>query len=165
MKYATLGRTGITVSRLCLGCMSYGASTWRPWILDGEEAARPFFRAAVEAGINFFDTADGYSLGRSEEITGKMLKEFASREEIVLATKVFFPMGPGPNMKGLSRKHVLQACEASLKRLQLDTIDLYQIHRFDPAVPMEETLAAMDLLVSQGRCATSAPAPARPGSS
>jgi len=151
MKYATLGRTGITVSRLCLGCMSYGASTWRPWILDGEEAARPFFRAAVEAGINFFDTADGYSLGRSEEITGKMLKEFASREEIVLATKVFFPMGPGPNMKGLSRKHVLQACEASLKRLQLDTIDLYQIHRFDPAVPMEETLAAMDLLVSQGK--------------
>ncbi|HSB36252.1 MAG TPA: aldo/keto reductase [Thermoanaerobaculia bacterium] len=151
MKYTTLGRTGITVSRLCLGCMSYGSSTWRPWILDGEEAARPFFRAAVEAGINFFDTADGYSLGRSEEITGKMLKEFASREEIVLATKVFFPMGPGPNMKGLSRKHVVQACEASLKRLQLDAIDLYQIHRFDPAVPMEETLAAMDLLVSQGK--------------
>ena len=151
MKYATLGRTGITVSRLCLGCMSYGSSTWRPWILDGEEAARPFFRSAVEAGINFFDTADGYSLGRSEEITGTMLKEFTSREEIVLATKVFFPMGPGPNMKGLSRKHVVQACEASLKRLQLDTIDLYQIHRFDPAVPMEVTLAAMDLLVSQGK--------------
>ena len=151
MKYTTLGRTGVTVSRLCLGCMSYGASSWRPWILDGEEAARPFFRSAVEAGINFFDTADGYSLGRSEEITGKMLKEFASGEEIVLATKVFFPMGPGPNMKGLSRKHVVQACEASLKRLQLDTIDLYQIHRFDPAVPMEETLAAMDLLVSQGK--------------
>jgi aryl-alcohol dehydrogenase-like predicted oxidoreductase len=151
MKYTTLGRTGVTVSRLCLGCMSYGSSTWRPWILDGEESARPFFRAAVEGGITFFDTADGYSLGRSEEITGKMLKEFASREEIVLATKVFFPMGPGPNMRGLSKKHVVQACEASLKRLQLDTIDLYQIHRFDPAVPPEETLSAMDLLVAQGK--------------
>ena len=151
MKYTTLGRTGVTVSRLCFGCMSYGSSTWRPWILDGEEAARPFFRAAVEAGINFFDTADGYSLGRSEEIAGKMLKEFARREETVLATKVFFPMGPGPNMKGLSRKHVIEGCEASLKRLQLDTIDLYQIHRFDPAVPLEETLAALDLLVKQGK--------------
>jgi aryl-alcohol dehydrogenase-like predicted oxidoreductase len=151
MKYATLGRTGVTVSRLCLGCMSYGSSTWRPWILEGEEAARPFFRDAVEAGINFFDTADGYSLGRSEEITGKMLREFARREEIVLATKVFFPMGPGPNMQGLSKKHVVEACDASLKRLQVDTIDLYQIHRFDPAVPLEETLAAMDLLVSQGK--------------
>jgi len=151
MKYTTLGRTGVAVSRLCFGCMSYGSSTWRPWILDGEEAARPFFRAAVEAGINFFDTADGYSLGRSEEITGKMLREFARREEIVLATKVFFPMGPGPNMKGLSRKHVIEGCEASLNRLQLDTIDLYQIHRFDPAVPLEETLAALDLLVKQGK--------------
>jgi len=151
MKYTTLGRTGVTVSRLCFGCMSYGSSTWRPWILDGEEAARPFFRAAVEAGINFFDTADGYSLGRSEEITGKMLKEFARREEVVLATKVFFPMGPGPNMMGLSRKHVVQGCEASLKRLGLETIDLYQIHRFDPAVPLEETLAALDLLVKQGK--------------
>jgi aryl-alcohol dehydrogenase-like predicted oxidoreductase len=151
MKYTTLGRTGVTVSRLCLGCMSYGSSTWRPWILDGEEAARPFFRAAAEAGINFFDTADGYSLGRSEEITGKMLKEFARREEIVLATKVFFPMGKGPNMKGLSRKHVVEGCEASLKRLQVDTIDLYQIHRFDPETPLEETLAGMDLLVKQGK--------------
>ncbi len=151
MKYTTLGRTGVTVSRLCLGCMSYGSSTWRPWILEGEEAARPFFRDAVEAGVNFFDTADGYSLGRSEEITGKMLREFARREEIVLATKVFFPMGPGPNMKGLSKKHVAQACDASLKRLQVDTIDLYQIHRFDPAVPLEETLAAMDLLIAQGK--------------
>jgi aryl-alcohol dehydrogenase-like predicted oxidoreductase len=151
MKYTTLGRTGVTVSRLCLGCMSYGSSTWRPWILGGEEAARPFFRAAVEAGINFFDTADGYSLGSSEEITGKMLKEFARREEIVLATKVFFPMGEGPNMKGLSKKHVVQGCEASLRRLGVETIDLYQIHRFDPAVPLEETLAAMNLLVSQGK--------------
>ena len=151
MKYTTLGRTGVTVSRLCFGCMSYGSSSWRSWILDGEEAARPFFRAAVEAGINFFDTADGYSLGRSEEITGKMLKEFARREEVVLATKVFFPMGPGPNMMGLSRKHVVQGCEASLKRLGLETIDLYQIHRFDPDVPLEETLAALDHLVKQGK--------------
>ncbi len=151
MKYTTLGRTGVTVSRLCLGCMSYGSRAWRPWILEGEEAARPFFRAAVEAGINFFDTADGYSLGRSEEITGRMLKEFARREETVVATKVFFPMGEGPNMKGLSKKHVVQSCEASLARLGLSTIDLYQIHRFDPAVPLEETLAAMDLLVSQGK--------------
>ncbi len=151
MKYATLGRTGVTVSRLCLGCMSYGSSTWRPWILEGDEAARPFYRAAVEAGINFFDTADGYSLGRSEEITGRMLKEFARREEVVVATKVFFPMGEGPNMKGLSRKHVLQGCEASLRRLGTGTIDLYQIHRFDPVTPLEETLAAMDLLVRQGK--------------
>jgi aryl-alcohol dehydrogenase-like predicted oxidoreductase len=131
--------------------MSYGSSTWRPWILDGDEAARPFFRTAVEAGINFFDTADGYSLGVSEEITGRMLKEFCRREDIVLATKVFFPMGPGPNMKGLSRKHVIQACEASLSRLGVETIDLYQIHRFDPVTPLEETLAAMDLLVRQGK--------------
>jgi len=151
MKYTTLGRTGVTVSRLCLGCMSYGSSTWRPWILDGDEAARPFFRKAVEAGINFFDTADGYSLGVSEEITGRMLKEFARREEIVLATKVFFPMGTGLNMKGLSRKHVVQACEASLSRLGVGTIDLYQLHRFDPATPLEETLGAMDLLVRQGK--------------
>jgi aryl-alcohol dehydrogenase-like predicted oxidoreductase len=151
VKFTTLGRTGVTVSRLCLGCMSYGSSTWRPWILDGEEAARPFFRAAAEAGINFFDTADGYSLGRSEEITGKLLKEFTRREETVLATKVFFPMGKGPNLKGLSRKHVVEGCEASLKRLQVDTIDVYQIHRFDPETPLEETLAAMDLLVKQGK--------------
>ncbi len=151
MKYTTLGRTGVTVSRLCLGCMSYGSSSWRPWILDGEEAARPFFRAAAEAGINFFDTADGYSLGRSEEITGKMLKEFTRREEAVLATKVFFPMGKGPNTKGLSKKHVVEGCEASLRRLGVETIDLYQIHRFDPETPLEETLAAMDLLVAQGK--------------
>jgi len=151
MKYTTLGRTGVTVSRLCLGCMSYGSSTWRPWILDGDDAARPFFHAAAEAGINFFDTADGYSLGRSEEITGKMLKEFTRREETVLATKVFFPMGKGPNLKGLSRKHVVEGCEASLRRLGVETIDLYQIHRFDPETPLEETLAAMDLLVKQGK--------------
>ena len=150
MKYTKLGRTGVTVSRLCLGCMSYGDPGWRPWVLD-EEAARPFYRRAVEEGINFFDTADMYSLGRSEEVTGRALKELARREEIVLATKVHFPMGGGPNMGGLSRKHVVQACEASLKRLGVETIDLYQIHRFDPEVPVDETLAALDLLVRQGK--------------
>jgi aryl-alcohol dehydrogenase-like predicted oxidoreductase len=150
MQYATLGSTGLTVSRICLGCMSYGDPGWRPWVLD-EGAARPFFRAAVEAGINFFDTADMYSLGVSEEVTGRALREVANMDEVVLATKVNFPMGPGPNMGGLSRKHVVQACEASLRRLGVDTIDLYQIHRFDPAVPIEETLAALDQLVRQGK--------------
>ena len=150
MKYAKLGRTGVTVSRICLGCMSYGDPSWRPWILD-EEAAIPFFRRAVEAGINFFDTADLYSLGRSEEVTGRALKELTRRDEVVIATKVHFPMGDGPNMGGLSRKHVVQGCEASLKRLGIETIDLYQIHRFDPETPIEETLAALDLLVKQGK--------------
>jgi aryl-alcohol dehydrogenase-like predicted oxidoreductase len=150
MKYTTLGRTGVTVSRVCLGCMSYGTPTWRPWVLD-EAAAQPFFRRAIEAGINFFDTADMYSLGVSEEVTGRALRTFGRMEEIVLATKVNFPMSPGPNMGGLSRKHVVQACEASLRRLGVETIDLYQIHRFDPAVPLDETLAALDLLVKQGK--------------
>jgi 1-deoxyxylulose-5-phosphate synthase len=150
MKYAKLGRTGVTVSRICLGCMSYGDTSWRNWILD-EEAAHPFFRKAVEAGINFFDTADIYSFGRSEEITGRALKELARRDEVVIATKVHFPMSKGPNMAGLSKKHVVQACEASLRRLGVETIDLYQIHRFDPEVPVEETLSALDLLVKQGK--------------
>jgi 1-deoxyxylulose-5-phosphate synthase len=150
MKYTTLGRTGVTVSRLCLGCMSYGRPEWRPWVLD-EKAAQPFFRRAVEAGINFFDTADMYSLGVSEEVTGRALRTYGRMEEIVLATKVNFPISPGPNMGGLSRKHVVQACEASLKRLGVSTIDLYQIHRFDHAVPLDETLAALDLLVKQGK--------------
>ncbi len=150
MKTTTLGRTGVTVSRLCLGCMSYGSPSWRPWVLD-EEAARPFYKRALEAGINFFDTSDMYSVGRSEEITGKLLREMGRLPEIVLATKVFFPMDLGPNMGGLSRKHVVQACEASLKRLGVGTIDLYQIHRFDKSVPLEETLAAFDLLVRQGK--------------
>ena len=150
MQYAPLGRTGLSVSRVCLGCMSYGDPGWRPWVL-GEADARPFFRAAVEAGINFFDTADMYSLGVSEEVTGRALRELANMDEVVLATKVNFPMGAGPNMGGLSRKHVVQACEASLRRLGVETIDLYQIHRFDPAVPVDETLEALDLLVRQGK--------------
>jgi 1-deoxyxylulose-5-phosphate synthase len=150
MQYTTLGNTGLTVSRLCLGCMSYGTATWRPWVLDGA-AAQQFFRAAVDSGINFFDTADMYSLGLSEEITGRALRSMARRDEVVIGTKVFYPMGDGPNMGGLSRKHVVQACEASLRRLGVDTIDLYQIHRFDPGTPIEETLGALELLVQQGK--------------
>ncbi|WP_426752410.1 aldo/keto reductase [Myxococcus sp. Y35] len=150
MKYTNLGRTGLRVSRLCLGCMSYGTPAWRPWVLD-EEAAQPFFRRAVELGINFFDTADMYSLGASEEITGRALRRYARMDEVVLATKVYFPMGDGQNMRGLSRKHIVQGCEASLKRLGVEAIDLYQIHRMDPNTPLEETLAALDQLVSQGK--------------
>lgn len=150
MEYTKLGRTGLDVSRICLGCMSYGDKQWRDWVLE-EEDARPFFRRAVEAGINFFDTADMYSRGRSEEITGKMLREFGRREELVIATKVFFPFGEGPNLGGLSRKHIQEACEASLRRLGVDVIDLYQIHRLDRSTPMEEMLAALDWLVQQGK--------------
>jgi aryl-alcohol dehydrogenase-like predicted oxidoreductase len=150
VEYVPLGSTGMTVSRLCLGCMSYGSSDWRPWVL-GEEDAAPFFRRAVEAGINFFDTADMYSLGASEEVTGRLLREYAVRDEVVVATKVFFPMNDRPNMGGLSRKHVQQACESSLRRLGVETIDLYQIHRLDPRTPVEETLVALDDLVRQGK--------------
>ena len=150
MQYTTLGRTGVTVSRLCLGCMSYGSPQWRPWVLD-EASARPFFRLALDAGINFFDTADMYSLGVSEEITGRALRDMANLEEIVLATKVYNAMSSRPNMAGLSRKHVIQGCEASLRRLGVETIDLYQLHRFDASVPIDETLAALDQLVRQGK--------------
>ena len=150
MKFAPLGSSGLIVSRICLGCMSYGSSGWRPWVLD-EAAAAPFYRRALELGINFFDTADMYSMGVSEEVTGRALREMANMDEIVLATKVNFPMGDAPNMAGLSRKHIVQACEASLKRLGVDTIDLYQIHRFSASVPIDETLAALDHLVHQGK--------------
>ncbi len=151
MKYTTLGRTGLVVSRIALGCMSYGSSKWRAWVLE-EEQARPFFRRAIELGINFFDTADMYSLGASEEVTGRALREYARLDEVVLATKVHHAMrGDAPNMRGLSRKHVVQGCEASLRRLGVETIDLYQLHRFDPHTPIEETLEALDLLVRQGK--------------
>jgi len=150
MKYTFLGRTGVTVSRLCLGCMSYGDPNWRSWVLD-ESASRPFFRRAIEAGINFFDTADMYSLGVSEEVTGRALRELARLEECVVATKVFNPMSDRPNMGGLSRKHIVQGCEASLRRLGMNTIDLYQVHRFDPHTPIDEMLSALDLLVRQGK--------------
>ncbi|HEX9310200.1 MAG TPA: aldo/keto reductase [Gemmatimonadaceae bacterium] len=150
MKYTQLGRSGIVVSRICLGCMTYGTPKWRPWVLD-EVDARPFYRKALDLGINFFDTADMYSMGVSEEVTGRALREMATMEEIVLATKVHFPMGDGPNMAGISRKHIVQACEASLRRLGVETIDLYQIHRFKSTVPIEETLAALDHLIHQGK--------------
>ncbi len=150
MEYTRLGHTGLSVSRLCLGCMSYGDPQWRPWILD-EEAAQPFFRKALESGINFFDTADMYSLGVSEEVTGRALRRYGNLDEIVLASKVFFPMSDRPNRGGLSRKHIVQACEASLRRLGIEAIDLYQIHRYDPDTPIEETLEALDLLVRQGK--------------
>src|SRR3974377_545866 len=124
MKYTLLGRTGVTVSRVSLGCIGYGSPSWRPWVLD-EAASRPFFRWAVEHGINFFDTADMYSLGVSEEVTGRALKEFARPAEGVGAPRVCNAMSDGPNMSGLSRKHVVQGCEASLRRLGMETIDLY----------------------------------------
>ena len=150
MKHTQLGRSGLVVSRICLGCMTYGTPTWRPWVLD-EVDARPFYKKALDLGINFFDTADMYSMGVSEEVTGRALREMANMEEIVLATKVHFPMGDGPNMGGISRKHIVQACEASLRRLGVETIDLYQIHRFKSTVPLEETLGALDHLVNQGK--------------
>ena len=150
MQYARLGDSGLVVSRIALGCMSFGSRQWRPWMLE-EDEANPFFRRAVELGINFFDTADVYSLGVSEEITGKWVREFAVRDEAVIATKVKMRMGPGPNRGGLSRKHIVQSCEASLRRLGVERIDLYQIHRADPATPVEETLAALDQLVHQGK--------------
>jgi 1-deoxyxylulose-5-phosphate synthase len=150
VKYVPLGATGMKVSRLCLGCMSYGSPSWRPWVLD-EAASAPFFRRAVEAGINFFDTADMYSLGESEVVTGRMLREYAVRDEVVIATKVFFPPNDRPNMGGLSRKHIQQACDASLRRLGVDAIDLYQIHRLDAETPIEETLSALDDLVRAGK--------------
>ncbi|REK27709.1 MAG: aldo/keto reductase [Planctomycetota bacterium] len=150
MEYTYLGQTGMKVSRICLGCMSYGDPQWRPWVLD-EAAAQPFFQRAVESGINFFDTADMYSLGVSEEITGRALREYANLEECVVATKVFNKMAEGPNMQGLSRKHIQQGCEASLRRLGVDAIDLYYVHRFDPHTPIEEMVAGLDLLVQQGK--------------
>jgi aryl-alcohol dehydrogenase-like predicted oxidoreductase len=151
MIHVPLGRTGLVVSRLALGCMSYGSSRWRPWVLDAAEAM-PFYRRAFDLGINLLDTADMYSQGASEEVTGRAVREHGRREELVVATKVFFPMGgEGPNRGGLSRKHVIEGCEASLSRLGLDAIDLYQVHRFDPKTPIDETLAALDQLVRQGK--------------
>jgi aryl-alcohol dehydrogenase-like predicted oxidoreductase len=151
MDYVNLGATGMKVSRLCLGMMTYGSSQWREWVLN-EEASKPLIRRAVEAGINFFDTADMYSLGASEEITGRALKEFAgSRDNIVIATKVFNPMSDAPNDRGLSRKHIMSSIDNSLRRLGVDYIDLYQIHRFDPHTPIEETVEALGDLVRAGK--------------
>jgi aryl-alcohol dehydrogenase-like predicted oxidoreductase len=150
MEYVRFGTTGLQVSRLCLGCMTYGDPAWREWVLE-EEASRPFIREALERGINFFDTADMYSLGRSEEIVGRALRDFARRDEVVIATKVFHAMGPKPNQRGLSRKHIMEAVDASLKRLGTDYIDLYIIHRFDPQTPVEETVEALSDVVKAGK--------------
>ena len=150
MQFTALGSTGLVVSRLALGCMSFGSRKWRPWVLESDEAM-PFFRRAVERGINFFDTADVYSLGVSEEITGRALREYTRLDEVVVATKVRLTMGEGPNRVGLSRKHIIQSCDASLRRLGIERIDLYQVHRHHAATPIEETLAALDHLVQQGK--------------
>jgi 1-deoxyxylulose-5-phosphate synthase len=150
MDYVNLGTTGLKVSRICLGCMSYGTPKWREWVLD-EEASQPFFRTALEHGITFFDTADMYSLGVSEEVTGRALKQYAKRDRVVIATKAFYPMGDGPNDRGLSRKHLLHAIDESLRRLGTDYVDLYQIHRWDYATPLEETLRALDDIVRSGK--------------
>ena len=151
MQYVNLGSTGLKVSRLCLGTMTYGSSKWRPWVLD-EEASRPLIRQALEAGINFFDTADMYSLGASEEVLGRALKDFVpSRDKVVIATKVFYPVGDDPNQRGLSRKHIMHAIDDSLRRLGTDYIDLYQIHRFDAQTPIEETIEALHDVVRSGK--------------
>jgi aryl-alcohol dehydrogenase-like predicted oxidoreductase len=150
MEQVRLGATGLKVSRLCLGCMTYGSPEWRSWVLDMEQS-KPFFQAAVEKGITFFDTANVYSIGASEEVTGRWLKEFARREEIVVATKVNGPMGKGANEKGLSRKSIMAQIDASLTRLGMDYVDLYQIHRFDYETPVEETLEALHDVVKAGK--------------
>ena len=150
MDYVRLGNSGLKVSRLCLGMMSYGTPSWRPWVLE-QDQAEPFVRRALEAGINFFDTADMYSLGVSEEVTGKLLRKLAPRDDVVIASKVYQPMGSGANQRGLSRKHIMDAVDASLRRLGTDYIDLYQIHRWDYHTPIEETLEALDSLVRSGR--------------
>jgi aryl-alcohol dehydrogenase-like predicted oxidoreductase len=150
MDYVRLGSTDLNVSRLCLGTMTYGTPAWRPWILD-EAASRPFITRALDAGINFFDTADMYSEGVSERVLGRALKDFAKRDEVVIATKVFYPTKEHPGYTGLSRKHILEAIDASLMRLGVDYVDLYQIHRFDPATPIEETCEALNEVVKAGK--------------
>src|SRR5438445_1035028 len=150
MEQVRLGSTGLHVSRLCLGMMSYAVEPGRPWMLD-EEAATPIVRRAVEAGITFFDTADMYSSGSSEIVTGRLLRKLISRDEAVIATKVYFPMTPGPNGGGLSRKHILSAIDASLERLELDYVDLYLIHRWDELTPIEETMSALHEVVRSGK--------------
>jgi aryl-alcohol dehydrogenase (NADP+) len=151
MNYVNLGSTGLKVSRICLGTMTYGSKSWREWVLELPES-RPFIRRALELGINFFDTADVYSMGASEEVLGRALKEFGpSRDRVVIATKVFNPMGDDPNQRGLSRKHIMHAIDDSLRRLGTDYVDLYQIHRFDYETPIEETLEALDDVVKMGK--------------
>lgn len=151
MQVVNLGNSGLKVSRLCLGMMTYGTSAWRDWVLD-EKDSRLFVQRALELGINFFDTADMYSNGASEEVTGRAIRDFTvRRDEVVVATKVFFPTGEGPNQRGLSRKHIMHAIDASLQRLGMDYVDLYQIHRFDPETPVEETMQALHDVIKAGK--------------
>jgi aryl-alcohol dehydrogenase-like predicted oxidoreductase len=150
MDYVRLGKSGLKVSRLCLGCMSYGTSQWRPWVLD-EPESRVIIKRALELGINFFDTADMYSNGVSEQVLGGALKDFAKRDEVVIATKVFYPVSDHPNGGGLSRKHIMHAIDDSLRRLGTDYIDLYQIHRLDHETPIEEMLDALHDVVKAGK--------------
>jgi aryl-alcohol dehydrogenase (NADP+) len=150
MDYVRLGTTGLKVSRLCLGAMTYGTPEWRPWVLD-EAASVPFIKRALEHGINFFDTADMYSRGASEQVLGRALKALTRRDQVVIATKAFYPVTDGPNQRGLSRKHLLHAIDDSLQRLGTDYVDLYQIHRFDPETPIEETLGALHDIVKAGK--------------
>src|SRR5207237_3668203 len=151
LDYVNIGIAGVKVSRLALGMMTYGTPKWRPWVLD-EDASRPFIKRALELGINFFDTADMYSLGESEAVLGRALKDFGiARDKVVIATKVHFPMGDDPNQRGLSRKHIMHAIDDSLRRLGTDYVDLYQIHRFDAETPIEETLEALDDVVRSGK--------------
>ncbi len=152
MDYVQLGRTGLTVSRLCLGCMSYGQPGWEvhPWVL-GRDDAWPHFRQAADAGINFLDTADHYSYGVGEELLGQALREFFDRQQTVVATKLGLPMGKGPNQAGLSRKHIIEAVDASLSRLKVDHVDILYTHRLDPKTPFEELIAGLDHVVRQGK--------------
>jgi aryl-alcohol dehydrogenase-like predicted oxidoreductase len=150
VKYVNLGSTGLRVSRVCLGMMSYGNGSERPWVLD-EDAAEPIVKAAADGGVTFFDTADAYSGGASEIATGRLLAKMFSRDDVVVATKVFMPMGPGENTGGLSRKHIMSGIDASLKRLDMEYVDLYQIHRWDYRTPIEETMQALHDVVRAGK--------------
>jgi aryl-alcohol dehydrogenase-like predicted oxidoreductase len=150
MKYVNLGASGLRVSRVCLGMMGFGNNSERPWVID-EDAAEPIVKEAVEGGVTFFDTADTYSGGASEVATGKLVSKYLTRDEAVVATKVFMPMTPGENGAGLSRKHVLSGIDASLRRLDMDYVDLYQIHRWDPRTPIEETMGALHEVVRSGK--------------
>ena len=150
MNYTNLGTSGLRVSRVCLGMMGFGNDSDRPWVID-EDAAEPIVRAAVEGGVTFFDTADAYSGGASEVATGRLVPKFLSRDEVVIATKVFMPVSPGENGGGLGRKHILSGIDASLQRLKMDYVDLYQIHRWDPRTPIEETMEALHDVVRSGK--------------
>jgi aryl-alcohol dehydrogenase (NADP+) len=150
MQYVNLGKTGLKVSRICLGTMTYGNPGWRAWVLP-EETSRPFIKHALDHGINFFDTADMYSKGTSEEVVGRALRDFAARDAVVIATKAYYPMTDDPNDRGLSRKHLMSAIDASLRRLGTEYVDLYQIHRWDDSTPIEETLSALHDIVRSGK--------------